>query len=82
MYKKIREAAENDLHTFKEDSWRKMEPLLDKHLPQENKRRRFIFFFLVFSGIGIATAGAFMIAKNTNEHTSTTAQKSKSGSFR
>ncbi len=54
--KKIREAAEQHHPAYDEKAWTKMEKLLDKHLPHEKKRRRFIFWlfpFLIAAGSGV-----------------------------
>lgn len=45
--KKIQDAARADEPALNEQAWDKMELLLDKHLPQEKKRRRFIFWILL-----------------------------------
>ena len=37
---KIRDAAEHHHPAYNEGAWGKMNKLLDKHLPQEKKRRR------------------------------------------
>ncbi|MBK8142525.1 MAG: hypothetical protein IPK57_17130 [Chitinophagaceae bacterium] len=51
--KKIKEAAEHHHPAYDEMAWDKMEKLLDKHLPQkEDKKRRFIFFLLLFLFLG------------------------------
>jgi hypothetical protein len=43
---KIKEAAENHHPAYDENAWARMEVLLNKHLPQENdRRRRFILFY-------------------------------------
>lgn len=63
----IREAAETDSHGFEEKSWQKMEGLLNKHLPQEKNRRRFIFLllFLLLAGIPAALIIDKFSIKNT-----------------
>ena len=49
----IEEAAEHHHPAYDEMAWDKMEKLLDKHLPQkEDKKRRFIFFLLLFLFLG------------------------------
>lgn len=53
--KKIKEAADHHHPAYDEKAWDRMEKLLDKHLPQnEDKRRRFIFFLLLPLLIGIS----------------------------
>src|SRR6185369_1422777 len=46
--KKIKEAAEQHHPAYDEKAWQKMEKMLDKHMPQEDKDRRRIVFFLLF----------------------------------
>lgn len=55
--KKIKEAAEQHHPAYDENAWRKMEKLLDEHLPRQNNRRR--FFLLAFSVLLIG-GGAFV----------------------
>jgi hypothetical protein len=56
---KIKEAAENHHPAYDENAWTRMEDLLNKHLPQENdRRRRFIFFIFLFLLLG---AGSFWL---------------------
>ena len=45
-------------------AWDKMEPLLDKHLPQEKKDRRRVFFILFL--FLLTGGGLFLILKNNN----------------
>lgn len=50
--KKIRDAA--DLHhpAYREEAWKNMNRLLDKHLPEKEKdRKRFLLFFLLLAGL-------------------------------
>jgi cytoskeletal protein RodZ len=58
--KKIKEAAGNHHPAYDEKAWRKMENLLDKHMPREkDDRRRFLFIlllFLVLGGTGLLIA--------------------------
>jgi hypothetical protein len=58
--KKVKEAAGNHHPAYDEQAWRKMENLLDKHMPQEkDDRRRFLFIlllFLVLGGTGLLIA--------------------------
>lgn len=76
MDKKIKEAAENDLHSYEEKFWPTMEALLDKHLPQEKKRRRFIFFILLFLGLGAASI--FLITQTSTSNKPVSEQKIES----
>lgn len=43
---KFREAAQNHHPAYDEKAWSNMEKLLDKHLPKEDKKRRFFFFWI------------------------------------
>lgn len=55
---KIKEAADHHHPAYDEQAWAKMHKLLDKHLPEkEKKRRRFIWFF--FAGFILAGSGIF-----------------------
>jgi hypothetical protein len=57
--KKIKEAADQHHPAYDENAWRKMEKMLNEHLPQPNKdRRRIIFFLFLFLLIG---GGAFLV---------------------
>jgi hypothetical protein len=53
--KKIKETAEGYHPAYDEKAWDKMEVLLDKHLPLEKKRRRFILLLLSLFLIGTGT---------------------------
>jgi hypothetical protein len=74
--KKIRETAEGYNHPAYDDkAWDKMEVLLDKHLPTEKKRRRFILFWLL--PLALVGTGLFFIlqkkpTKNVAEEKSIT----------
>lgn len=65
MDKHIRDAAGNVRHGFEENSWEKMLPLLDEHLPQEKKRRRFIIFWFTGLGIAIGMAGILFVRQHS-----------------
>jgi hypothetical protein len=53
--KRIKEAADHHHPAYDEQAWSKMEKLLKKHMPQkEDDRRRFLFFILLFIGLGTA----------------------------
>jgi hypothetical protein len=47
--KKIKEAANMHQPAFNEKAWDKMEQLLDIHLPQREKKRRFLFLLIPFA---------------------------------
>ena len=46
IHKKIEEAEGSNTPAYNDKAWDNMELLLDKHLPQNKKRRRFILFLL------------------------------------
>ena len=48
----IRDAASKHHPSYDAAAWDKMEKLLDKHLPQKNDNRKFIYFFLLFLLLG------------------------------
>ena len=53
MDKKIKEAAGSHFPSYDDGAWKKMESLLDKHLPQrKDGKRRIIFFLLLFLLVG------------------------------
>jgi hypothetical protein len=59
--KKMKEAAEQHHPAYDENAWRKMENLLDQHLPQQNNRRR--FFLLAFTVLLIGGGAFFFLSK-------------------
>ena len=72
--KKIIEGEEASHSHQTERAWNDMEALLDKHLPQEKKRRRFIFLlFPLLLGAGLAT---FYFMKTQEPGRSLTSRKS------
>lgn len=76
---KIKEVAEHHHPAYDEQAWKKMEKLLDKHLPVEDNRKRRIIFFILFlillgSG-GLFLSGAFNQKKKTNRTTIVKTQK-------
>ena len=79
--KKIKEAADHHHPPYKEEGWKNMNRLLDKHLPQKEKeRRRFILFFLVFIAL-LAGSVAILVPKARQQYqagTITTEQTSSS----
>src|SRR5258705_1643782 len=57
---KVKEAAENHHPAYDENAWTRMEELLNKHLPQENdRRRRFILFIFLFLLLGAGSVWLF-----------------------
>lgn len=64
--KKIKEAAEGYNHPAYDDkAWDNMEVLLDKHLPVEKKKRRFILFWLL--PLALVGTGLFFILQKQPE---------------
>ncbi|HYM94287.1 MAG TPA: hypothetical protein VET23_09125 [Chitinophagaceae bacterium] len=56
---KIREAADHHHPAYDENAWKKMEKLLDEHLPpKKDNKRRFIFFLFLFLFVG---GGAWLL---------------------
>ena len=47
LNKKIQEGENRNLPNYSESDWEKMETLLNKHLPQERKKRRGLILFLL-----------------------------------
>lgn len=70
--KKIREAAGNDIPAYDERAWETMEPLLDKHLPKEKKRRWFLLLFLSFL---VTSSVVFFILQRTSSDNASHADK-------
>lgn len=55
--KKIREAADHHHPAYDERAWRDMNRLLDKHMPADDRKRRWIFFLLFFLLLGAGITG-------------------------
>ncbi len=51
---RVREAADNHHPAYDEFAWRKMRRLLDQHMPEKERKRRFLFFLplILFLGGG------------------------------
>ena len=62
--RKIKETAEGYHPAYDDKAWDKMEVLLDKHLPLEKKRRRFIFLLLAPLLVG---TGIFFLVQKTGK---------------
>lgn len=74
--KKIKEAAEQHHPAYDEKAWKKMENLLNLHLPKEKKDRRRIFL-LIFTFL-LLGGGVFVIVSRTGgDHTKQVAQENK-----
>ena len=70
--KKIEEAEGTNNPAYNDKAWENMELLLDKHLPQNKKRRRFILFLLP---LALAGGAVFFILQKRTTDTSLTDQK-------
>jgi hypothetical protein len=73
MDKEIRAASES-VHRYDEKNWKDMEVLLDKHLPQQKRRRRIIFFIL-FALIGLGLSGYLLINQFSSTRQTLSQQK-------
>ena len=78
---KMKDATEGYRPAYDEKAWDKMEALLDKHLPLEKKRRRFIFLLLPLLLIGTGIFFMLHRAGNnvTNEEKNTITQSQPGG---
>src|SRR4029079_15936517 len=77
--KKIKEAAEQHHPAYDENAWRKMEGLLNEHLPKQRDKRR--FFLLAFTTLLIG-GGAFMLLSKPNaKNSDQIVQESKSSTI-
>ena len=63
--KNAQEAANNHNPAYDEKNWDQMEALLDKHLPQDKKKRRFIFWWLLPLMVGVTALLFITIKSNT-----------------
>jgi len=78
--KKITEAAENHHPSYDEKAWEKMNMLLDKHMPvQEKKKRRAAYLLLLFLFAGGGLAYLFFSGDAGKKIVSTTTEQSSSG---
>ena len=83
--KKIKEAAEQHHPAYDENAWRKMENLLDQHLPKQRDRRR--FFLLAFTLLFVGGGAFFLLStphtknsgKIVQQNNSSTANKTQTG---
>lgn len=64
-YRKINEQSPGSIPPFEEESWKRMELLLDKHLP-ENKSR-YLPYLIFFGCIILASLTTFIPAKRTSK---------------
>lgn len=65
LYKNLKEPAPDSLPKFEEESWKKMERLLDKHLPEEKGRGRVLPYIFFLGCIILASLTTFLPAKRT-----------------
>ena len=75
--KKIQQVTENNLPSFDENDWMKMEILLDKNLPVKKDRRRFLFILFSFLLLGLLISGIYFSNNSTHKNTSKTANSEK-----
>ncbi len=61
----IRDAANQHHPAYDDQAWNKMEGLLDKHMPQEKDKRRYILFFLLLL---LISAGGFYAYVSTHKN--------------
>lgn len=62
---KMKEATGDHYPAYNDKAWDKMEVLLDKHLPQKKKRRRFIFLLLPLLLVG---TGIFLLVQKREKN--------------
>jgi hypothetical protein len=74
--KKIKEAAEQHHPAYDENAWRKMENLLNQHLPQQKDRRR--FFLLAFTILLFGGGVFFLLSKPNAKNSDQVVQETKS----
>ena len=65
LYKKLNKPAPDAFPKFEEESWKKMELLLDKHLPE--KKRRFFPYLLFFGCVIVASLTTFLPAERSTQ---------------
>ena len=74
--KKIRDSLSQRPPGNDNPAWDKMEPLLDKHMPQQKKDRR-RFFFILFLSLFIGGATFFIWRNGNGEKTNLSAIESQ-----
>ena len=77
--KKIKEAAEQHHPAYDENAWRKMEGLLNEHLPKKRDKRR--FFLLAFTTLLIGGGVFVLLSKPHAKNSDQTVQESKSSTI-
>lgn len=65
LYKKLNEPSPDSFPKFEEESWRKMEVLLDKHLPETNGKP--FPYILLLSCVILASLTTFLPAKRSTQ---------------
>ncbi|QNA45062.1 hypothetical protein [Lacibacter sediminis] len=65
LYKKLNEPAPDAFPKFEEESWRKMEVLLDKHLPENNGKP--FPYILLLSCVILASLTTFLPARRASQ---------------
>src|SRR6478752_194607 len=71
--KKIKEAAEQHHPAYDENAWRKMENLLNQHLPKQRDGRR--FFLLAFTILFVGGGAFFLLSKPRAKNSGTVVQQ-------
>jgi len=74
--KKIKEAAEQHHPAYDENAWRKMENLLNQHLPRQKDRRR--FFLLAFTILLVGGGAFFLFSKPHTKNSDLVVQQNTS----
>ena len=77
--KKIKEAAEQHHPAYDENAWRKMESLLNEHLPKQRDKRR--FFLLAFATLLIGGGAFVLLSKPHAKNSDQMVQESKSSTI-
>ncbi len=73
---KIKKAADHHHPSYNETAWKKMEDLLDKHLPQKRDNRRRYIFFILFPLL--MTGGVWLLLSKPWRDKETLAQQEQS----
>src|SRR4030095_16821000 len=74
--KKIKEAAEQHHPAFDENAWRKMESLLNQHLPRQKDKRRFLL--LAFAVLLVGGGAFFLLSRPNSKNSEQVVQNTRS----
>jgi len=74
--KKIKEAAEQHHPAYDENAWRKMEHLLNQHLPRQKDRRRYLL--LAFAILLVGGGAFFLLSKPNSKNSEQVVQNTRS----